>query len=413
MKKTTLSKIFGVAVVIALLASLIVAAVPAAALSFAGPGVTVTPSNISSPAIYDITFTGGLNLAATDTITVTFPAGTVLPATFDVDNGDIQFSPNSPTVALANVGALVGYNSVTRSVTFAVGAAATIGNTWEIKFTTAHNSVVNPGAPGSYSLTVATAGPGGAPPKEMAATSPAYTISVPTVISRYNTSGNFVGNPATIAAAFLVVQTGDTIKLGPGTYTESPVLAATVNHVTITTTGTNADTVIGNPATVFTLNASATFVTVDNITFKGQVVNAGANNTFQNCVVNFPGGGALVGALVTNTGNNFTFKDSTIDATANGSAYAEVCLAMADAGGGTAPFSAISNVTFKLGQTSALVQDVAITGASTTNFTASGCTFTGSSGIGYQDLTAGANATFKNNTFTSVQNASDYYSVYL
>lgn len=234
--------------------------------------------------------------------------------------------------------------SAARQIVMKANQTATIGNAWTIKV----GGVSNPSAPGSYSLTVASSKEPGP-----ATSSSPYNIGVPTVVSSYNAAGNFVGSNNTLTAALAGAQTNFTLKLSPGTYAEiAPSLNAAVNHVMITTTGTAANTVIAmppGPSSTLTLGGATSYVTVDNITINGQIVNGGNNNTIQNCFVNFPGGpGALV--LVTNTGSYFTMKNSTIDETSAGNTTADVGIAMNDAGAGAPPFSAITNVTFKLNQ---------------------------------------------------------------
>jgi len=88
--KKTIFKIMSLAVTIALLASLIVVATPAGALTI----VSVDASNgtISASGVtYEIGFTGSLNLVGgTDWITFIFPTSFDLD---DVDMGDIYFDP--------------------------------------------------------------------------------------------------------------------------------------------------------------------------------------------------------------------------------------------------------------------------------------------------------------------------------
>jgi len=467
MKKTTLSKIFGAALVIALLASLVVAAVPASALTI----VSVTPSSTTisaSGTTYTVKFTGSLNLATSDTVTITFMTDTDLSAyTFGTgiravgDNiyvtdagtitGDGTFaaSLNGTAVPAATwaagqyvaagdeivvttvgtiltntaSGAVTAANDITfngvdatpgqniviaaRSVTFDVPVAATIVSAWTVVI----NKVINPSSPGSYALTVATS------QETTATTSSSYTIGVPIVVSRYNSAGNFVGSYSgtgtELSTAYSSATNGDTIKLGPGTYTEATIANTSGTakaYVTFTSTSSASDTIIKATSpgvSTFTVAATDTYITFDNITFACKFINNGTYTTVQNCVFNYPGPYAGATTLFANgaTGTNLTIDTCAFDTTANGNTTADVAIALGDAVGASAsPYVSISDCTFALNENSSLTQDIAIKATNNTWFTASGCTFTGSSGIGYTD-SASANASFKNNTYTSVQNA--------
>lgn len=80
MRKVSIALLVRIAVVLALLAGLIgVTAAPAGAVT-AGFAVTVTPASAGRTAVYDITFVSAVALANTDTVTITFPTGTTIPA---------------------------------------------------------------------------------------------------------------------------------------------------------------------------------------------------------------------------------------------------------------------------------------------------------------------------------------------
>ena len=395
MKKTTLSKIFGVAVVIALLASLIIAAVPTSAISYSGPGVTVTPATISAPAVYKIDFTGSFALDDTDIVTVVFPSGTTVPATLasvTMTNGQGQ-------------GGATTYSTIPAANTVYIDVPTTIlgfnvGYIWSITIT----GITNPGTPGTYALSLAT-NVGDAvsqtigTPIESAVSSPTYTISVPTQVSVYNDAGNFLGTKDNIDLALDIVPSHGTVKAGPGTYIENPSTAdASLQYVTITSTSSATDTIIqGN----LTLAGSDTYVTLSNFTVKGSVIVNGNNDTISGCVFTKLNANPI-SYFVQDNGLDLTITGCSFDTTLGSSQDTAIVLT---AVGGTAPtFTQITNCTFSLNQSAALQQDVAISATAGATFTASGCTFTGSSGIGYTDA-AGANATIKNGTFTSLQSA--------
>ena len=396
MKKTTLSKIFGVAVVIALLASLIIAAVPTSALSYSGPGVTVTPATISAGAVYKIDFTGSFALDDAAVVTVVFPSGTTVPATLTsvtMINGQGQ-------------GGATTYSTIPAANTVYIDVPTTIlgfnvGYIWSITIT----GITNPGTPGTYALSLATNGLSDAvaqtigPPIEGAVSSPSYTISVPTQVSVYNNAGNFLGTQSTLGAAIAIAPTRGTVKAGPGTYKETITTTGPgVQYLTITSTSSTADTIIEGSINLAT---GYTYVTLSNFTVKGSVFVNDNNDAISGCVFTKANPNPIAGFIVDN-GLDLTVTGCSFDATMGASQDTAIVLT---AVGGTAPtFTQITNCTFSLNQSAALQQDVAISATAGATFTASGCTFTGSSGIGYTDA-AGANATIKNGTFTSLQSA--------
>lgn len=80
MRKVSIALLVRIAVVLALLAGLIgVTAVPAGAVT-AGFAVTVTPAQSGRTAVYDITFVSAAALTNGNTVTITFPTGTTIPA---------------------------------------------------------------------------------------------------------------------------------------------------------------------------------------------------------------------------------------------------------------------------------------------------------------------------------------------
>jgi len=399
--KKTLAKICGIAMVIAVLASMLIASVPAGALTITE--VSLTSTNISATSTYTVSFTGSLDLTpGTDTVTVTLPYDTDISG---VTVASVSFDGGNGTLVPATAGTITPAARIVQITVPATAAPCTIGKKWRINIV----GVVNPTTPGSYSLSVATS------QEPAGVTSAAYTIGVPVQVMRYNKAGNFVGSYNTIQGALDVANDDDTIKLGAGTYAESPTvgddsttpapLDRLVDRVTITSVGTAADTIIamppGPPATL-TIGAGCTYITIDDITINGVVKNDAANTTIKNCVINFPGGPATQ-TLLTSTAASLTVDTCAFDTTAAGNTSADVAIDIS--GAGAPPGSTIKNSTFKLNQSSALAQDVAVkaTGVAGT-FTVTGCTFTGSSGVGYTDV-AGADATFSKNTFTKLASA--------
>jgi hypothetical protein len=177
--KKTLFTIMGLALTLGLLASLVIAAVPVSA-AVSQPVVVITASTISSAGNYIITFDTFFPLTAgTDTITVTFPVGTTVPATFA--GGDVQVSndANAATPTWTTATTAVG-DATFRTVVITVSTGeGNIGPAhMGVKFLTADTTpdgaghpAVNPGTPGSFTLTVKTS------QETTAVESLAYTIT--------------------------------------------------------------------------------------------------------------------------------------------------------------------------------------------------------------------------------------------
>ncbi len=88
--KKKFSRILGVGLTAALLASLLMVAAPVSALT--QPSVSVVPDDISDPADYTILFTVGASLDEGDDITIEFPTDTDLSG---VIAGDVELAATS------------------------------------------------------------------------------------------------------------------------------------------------------------------------------------------------------------------------------------------------------------------------------------------------------------------------------
>ena len=135
--KKTLAKIFGVAVVIALLASMLVAFVPASAAVTVSL-VTPSSTNISNnPTTYNIRFAGSFNLQGLGTNNLLAPATARLPGDVIYMTGGATLTAAGGLTATLNGGAFVSPQVVAAGDVVVVTAAGTIAST-----TT--NGVVNP-----------------------------------------------------------------------------------------------------------------------------------------------------------------------------------------------------------------------------------------------------------------------------
>jgi len=241
-------KIFSVLFALVLVLSLsMVMAAPASA-NVSKPTVAVDSPLASVVAEYTIGFDINTSLGTGGTITVVFPAGTTVPATYVA--GDI-------TVQGANVSASGSSQTVTIVLANAISAPATV----TVVFTTAAD-IVNPTA-GAKTLTVATSA------ETSAVTSNTYTIlALPTVTGVAPIKGNvgdtmwveitgttFTGTAATNAST-------TTLNFGGGiTVVSTKYVSATSIDCQITITAPGAvsvaaTTAAGTGTTTFTFTAN-------------------------------------------------------------------------------------------------------------------------------------------------------------
>ena len=161
----------GVGIVVALLASLLLAVVPVSAVSVpvvtltAGPvGPPTNPAGVISKAnVYEILFTTGSKILGGEQIVVTFPAGTnittMVAANVYIEStaglGGVPFGVLTP-VAVAVVG---GTYPAAQTLTITPHAANIIGAGALVQLTIGSAAAIcpiNPATPASYNLTVAT-----------------------------------------------------------------------------------------------------------------------------------------------------------------------------------------------------------------------------------------------------------------
>jgi hypothetical protein len=395
--KKTLFKIMSLALTIGLLASLIIAAVPVSA-AVSQPSVALTAHTISSVGNYEIKFDTMFPLAITDTITVTFPVGTTVPAAIAAADVEVSINANAPAPTwTASLGVVTDVTFRTVKVTVPVLTSGPAHMGVRFLLTAA---VINPGAPGSYTLTVKTS------QETTEVTSLAYTVTVAGNIARYNSSGNFLGNYNTFTLLGANPAAGDTLKVTAGTYEESYNIAAA--SVTLTSASGVNDVILKG-----TLTISASGVKVTYITVAGNVAIGMAANVFgvtiDNCTIQRSSPFAPAAVLVADSAPGaFTISNSTVDAS-GGSLGADTGLSVIGLAANTSAVT-VTNVAFKVNQTAAWVPDMAIAnnlvGAAGSTLTVSGSTFTGTGGIGYSDAVGTLATTIKaNSSFTGLENA--------
>jgi len=419
MKKTTLSKIFGVAVVIALLASLFVAAVPTGALS----SIKVVPDStiISDSTYYTVTMYGSANLDAdTDTITVTFPDDTDITGlgdgTYDPDDtgspidANIYFKNGAGDNGTATIDA-DNTDLDARVVTFYVPEDADTGYKWTIIFgydgSDESTPITNPSEAGTYTIEVYTS------LETDAVTSSSYTMGNPQSVEIYNASGNLVKSLDSLTTALESSSLKDyyTIQLGEGDY---DIAADNVtledNYVTIESTGSASATIIRG------LVISGTNNSLNNLTFEDYssaynvaltLEDTAESTSIENCAFTKYGSG-WTSILLLNNAFDLTVETCTFDTSLGSVKDTAISMANEDA------TISVSSCTFTLDQSSSYKGDYGIaanaalagTGNSpSSSIFVSGSTFTGTGGIGYFDASGADFVTFKGNTFDAIESA--------
>ncbi|MDD4875921.1 MAG: right-handed parallel beta-helix repeat-containing protein [Dehalococcoidales bacterium] len=323
--KKRFSKILGVGLTVALLASLLLTVMPVSALTQPSVTFPTTADAVISKvdATYNVRFQLAKELGNADTITITFPSDTTISATPTVSilasPGWIggAWLPANLVGGGANAPDWVG-NNTTKTITGTLDDALhAIGEGAEVRISITAG-ITNPTAPAAYTLTVKTT------EEATAVASAAYTINPPSVgglpgiVTVYNPSGILMsqktGGTAIEDAIADAATTGYVIKIGPGTYTEA-AMDTDVDGVTLVATGTAAETILKGAFTID--NASCT---LEGVTIQGTLTIATTGNkaTVKNCVINKASsttGATLVTYSNTVASGTGTISGCTIDTT--------------------------------------------------------------------------------------------------
>jgi len=285
--KRRFSKILGVGLVLALLASFLMAVVPVSAVTT--PVVTLTAGDadpvtqsagvISKLNVYKVLFTVGSEIPVGGQIVVGFPAGTNISA---ITTGDVQIQ-NTPGIGETKtyigtenpVVSKTGTYPAAQTLTIKLDGAKAIGAGAIVQLTIGKintpGCVTNPGIAGSYNLTVATKD-AAAKVIEAAVTSAAYTIKVPTiaglpgVASVYNPTGVLMAQKNILQDAINAAGVDYTIQVGPGTY------ALTTATLTIAHEGLTFVSTDGAATTIIDASGAGTpaiHIQADDVTFEG------------------------------------------------------------------------------------------------------------------------------------------------
>ena len=396
--KKKFTRILGVGVTIALLTSLIVVATPAMAItqpavSFATPA----DSTISKPdADYTIHFKLGKEISANatdqDSITITFPSDTLVEETAEIvatiaaGPGWIGGGWYSANLTSANWTS----NPELRTVTYTLDPNDAVGEAAEVRIAITEG-ISNPSASGSYTLTVETS-------KELPVTSATYIVEAPYIpplaglVARYNPAdvlmNQWIG-PGAIGNAVADANPGDTIKIGPGVYNESP--DTNDDSVRYVATGTAAETIITGTWTIDNLG-----ITLEGFTVQGTVnVAAGTSiypTVIKNCVLSnvpptYPGE-----VLIDQSSGYLKVQDCEFNTVAGVAADTGMHIGTAEV--------VVTGSSLALGS----ANDIGINVDGSGNVTVTNCSITGGSGVGYKTLT-GSKATITDSSFDGLEKA--------
>jgi len=315
--KKRFSKILGVALSVALLASLIVAAVPVMA-NVSSATVDVTPEEISEvDAEYVIIFDLGKDLEVSDLITITFPDDTVItPAsvagTLSASPGWVAGTWDSVSTATATFAGNADDRTIVATVaTEPIGEGATV----RIKITA---GITNPTEPGDYVLTVKTSD------ESTAVESASYAIEAPVVggfVYVYNPSeilmATYGGSAALNAAAAHFAKDDYTIKVGPGTYGLTADVSITGEGLTLVSSDGAADTIVdaydGTNRWSIKIDTGGEDVVIDGFTIDDAdeaIIVDEDDATVKNCVLT---DATNAGVVILNDGTDATISDNTIE----------------------------------------------------------------------------------------------------
>jgi hypothetical protein len=408
--KRKLSKLLGIGLTLALLVSLFVTAVPAAAITQPQVVLTTfggsTPYEITRANVYTVTSTAGATVPLGGKIVIAFPAGGPNPSGL-IAAGDVTIealaglggtamAAGTPCVYAVTGSAAAGY-------TLTITMPAALGNGALFSLTIgAVSGVVNPGTPGSYTLTLATQTALGVP-IEAAVTSAAYTIVVPGIlplpgiVSAYSASGILMSQSTSINTGILAAGIGGRVEVAAGYYDENAVINANVAGQTIIATGAAGTVIIkdvnnsgtggvmavsvapvvagvtpGVTIDGFVIQPSATAPQADMLT----ITAAASYVTIQNCTIN-SGTNSCINVIAASTNN--AVKKSTLDAT--GAIGAKIGVVAAGQ-------VAVSDTTIKVGASATSQAMTSAAGAPLLPTSMTNCTVTGSSGLGVS-VTAG------------------------
>jgi len=399
--KRKFSKILGVGLTLALLTSLLLTAAPVLADVSEAEIDIVTSAEISADTELIITFDINDELAvATESIEIRFPEGTVVDDTAIAD-GEITVQSES---TFGNDNAETGIQAADITVTEdpddvytvvillndLVGVGIPADNISEnsavkVEFTDA-TIITNPDDPGTYTLEVRTS------IEDEWVDSEEYEIEVPDVavlpgiVAAYNAADilmdSATGDDA-IQDMLDIAGDGWTLKIGEGEYTTAlnePNTDPDNTNVTIEGSGDVEDIIIIGDWTV-----DVDGITIDGLTFDGDVAVTGVDFTLENCVVGVADDPATVeinAATATIDDTTFIVEDDTgIEVDGDDAIITDCTFNVEEGGVGVS------------------VEDGGI------DTSVSGCAFDGSGGTGVDSTIAAAITSVEGSTFDGLDTA--------
>jgi hypothetical protein len=404
--KRKLSKILGISLSIALITSLLVAAVPAYAISDAEVTLGLYQDVISKDdATYKITLELGKQLSTNATpvnqgIRIMFPDeytitdGTLSGATIVAGPGWIDDDGTGANYTNATINSPVfSGNNSEKMIVITFGNGSYIGEQAEVRIEIPEG-IKNPDSPDDYQLTIDTWNFTTDKKVESPVDTTVFSIvepyiaPLPGIAMGYNKEGILMAQDHSIQTCIIAAGVGGKVEVGPGSYDED-VLANVAGQTIVATgaAGTVIITDVNNSGTGGTLTITAgeyipdskKGVTVDGITFTpnfifpaDELITVAASaeyTTITNCDIT---SGASAGIVYEASGNTHKISNSTITATGDDPQTAIVADAVV----------AVSDSTITVGAKGTAISSSAGGGPNTT--TVKGTTITGSSGKGIE-----------------------------
>ena len=321
------TRIMGVGLSAAMLATTVLTAVPAMALT--APVVTTNNTGISQNGSWDIRFTvaTAVNGTPAGNITITFPAGFTVNQSLGANISGLTISAGPGWLSSTNFGNAVlttpaaNSTAATRQITINITAGDIIGADAQVRVILPVGTVTNPSLAGSYNITVATSN------ETTAVTSNNIVVTLPNIgplpgqVEGKNSNGDVLyRNIVSDLSAVIATPGVSRIELAAGTYNATNT--AGVIGQTIVGVGTAGTVILTAPAASVPLTVSVVNVTLENLTIQGNINGTadllsitGNNTTVKN--VTFIGGVNQVNATFTAASNRTTLSDCIFNVTGN------------------------------------------------------------------------------------------------
>lgn len=371
--KNKILKILGVVLTLSLFASVGLAGAVVADVSQAT--VTVDNDDLSAWTDYVVLFQVTEAVPDTGTITIEFPAGTDMDVPFADADVNIQTTAGFGAAQDADVGTDSVWDdddlTLTITLTDLTAVPTGIGEFAMVKVEIMNDSVQNPGTPGDYTLFVETSVEDDAvesSPYEIGEITPTGRPGIVEVINDAGYTIDITYGDTAIMDAMAMADDDFTIIVGPGTYNGEGLDAFVVawDDLTIEASSAAADTIWTGGGVVI---AGVEDVVISGLTFEGDVYVDSDDLLIEDCI--FEKDAAAPEVLLDLDGGDGDIVDCVFDSTY--STQMDTCIDVNDAGWD------IEGCDFLLDSDDA-ANDVGIDTEFEVDIT--GCSFTGSSGVG-------------------------------